>query len=524
MHSHSSSKEIKRISTRVIVWIGIILALSSLIALDIVSSGSRGFIYIILLLSSVFGLGITLTNRDKLEKTDGSMIGKSYSHKEMTEIVEMRLEHFINHDSLTHLPNRSLFIDRLSHALGRAKRENGQVAVMVLDLDGFGAINNAFGHNEGDSLLQVISQRFTDCIRTTDTIARMDGDEYSVLLEGISRPQDVALIASKILKAANAPILIQGNEIYISASIGISLSLSDGKTPQQLLQNADAALKRSKSQGGNNFQFFSVEMKAAAIDQLSLTSQMHHALERNEFFLNYQPQVNMDTGSIDAVEALLRWKHPVKGVISPSKFIPLAEESGLIIPIGEWVLREACTQGRKWELSGLPSIRVAVNISGKQLKQNNLADLISNILHETQLDPQLLELELTENIIFENLEETSAQLIELKELGVRLAIDDFGAGYSTLRQLAYFPFDVLKIDQEFATNSSRHVNDEKVIAGIIMIGTNLGMEVVAEGVETDEQLAMFETQGCNQAQGWYFSKAVSAEDIGTLLQSQLHQN
>ena len=431
--------------------------------------------------------------------------------------AEQRRRYIATHDSLTDLPNRTLFHDRLNHALGYAKRNNRKVGVLFLDLDGFKAINDAFGHSNGDYVLKIVAKRLDKCVRECDSIARLSSDEFAVLLYGITRSEDSSLVAKKLLDTISEPFIIDDREVFITTSIGISIYPNDGKDASTLLQNADTAVYRAKEEGKNIYLSYSKDMAVKAYERFDLASQLRHALEREELFLEYQPQVDLGSDEITSVEALLRWQHPDKGLILPARIIPVADETGLILPIGEWVLRTACAQNLAWQKAGLPPIRMAVNLSGREFKRLNLFGLIKRVLEETGLDPQLLELELTENIIFRDMESSMALLHELKGLGIRLAVDDFGTGYSTLSHLAKFPFDTLKIDQTFAPNITTDPNDAAIVGGIISIASNLGMTVIAEGVETADQIVFYKSHGCDQVQGWFYSHSVSAETIATLL-------
>lgn len=430
--------------------------------------------------------------------------------------TEDLFKHLAAHDLLTDLPNRTLFLDRLNYSLARARRGHQQMAIILLDLDNFKAINDVFSHKTGDVVLLTVTERLIGCLRESDTVARMGGDEFGVLIDGITNIMDVNAIAQKILCAISKPIIVDGDEIFATSSIGISLFPNHGDTHQALLQNADIALHVAKGEGKNCYQFFTVEMAVKTIDRMLLGKQLHHALERNEFILHYQPQVNTKTGGLLGIEALLRWQHPEQGLILPARFLSLAEESGAIIPIGEWVLHNACQQNKAWQDMGLPPMRMAVNLSARQLRQSQLVEVIKRILDETRLNPDFLELEFTENIVFQNTSETIHMLQDLKTLGVHLAIDDFGTGYTSLSYLTRFPFDTIKIDLSFAKKITTYPSDAAIVAGVIAIANSLQMSTIVEGVETQEQLKFFQEQGCNQVQGWYFSPAVPASDIERL--------
>jgi diguanylate cyclase (GGDEF)-like protein/PAS domain S-box-containing protein len=425
--------------------------------------------------------------------------------------AEDRLRFMASHDALTKLPNRSMFSDRLSRALARASRFRQYVAVMFMDLDGFKSVNDAFGHKSGDLLLQIVANRLRQCVREIDTVARMGGDEFAILLEGISKPVDVTPIAEKILASISAPFLMEGNEVFVTTSVGISIYPTNGDTPKTLLQNADTAMYRAKHQGKNNYQFYSIEMAVRALERLSLGTRLRHAVDRNELTLFYQPIIELERNKTIGVEALIRWRKFENGLVSPKDFIPLAEETGLIQPIGEWVLLKACEQILAWQRVGYPAFRVSVNLSARQFNRHSLIPVLNRVLEKTKIDPALLELELSENIVFRDIDETLILLQDLKKIGVRLAIDDFGTGYSTLNQLARFPFDVLKIDQIFAKSILENEKEAAVVSGIISIASELGLAVVAEGVETKAQLDFYRSQGCRLIQGYYFSRPLPPE-------------
>jgi diguanylate cyclase (GGDEF)-like protein/PAS domain S-box-containing protein len=427
------------------------------------------------------------------------------------------LKHLATHDLLTQLPNRNLFDDRLNHAIDLANRNQKRVGILFLDLDGFKAVNDAFGHKKGDQLLQIITKRILSCVRKSDTVARLGGDEFAIILEGIPEKQDITPITQKIISSIAEPFTFQDAEVFITGSIGISIFPDDGKNADTLLQNADHAMYIAKSSGKNTFQFFSPELKTQSLERLELGNHLRNAIAQEEFSIYYQPQINSQTGDIFGLEALLRWNSPELGWISPGKFIPLAEETGLIIPLTEWVLNSACQQTKAWHDKGFSNIRLSVNLSSRDLKRKDLAKLIRDTLVKTQLPPESLELELTENIVFQDMETARVLLDEIKQLGVRLAVDDFGTGYSTLSQLAHFPFDTLKIDQRFAPHTTSSSNDAAIVKGIITIARNLGLSIVAEGVESNEELTFFNQNECYQIQGWIFHKALPTESIDLLL-------
>lgn len=435
--------------------------------------------------------------------------------------VEQRIHLLAYYDPLTSLPNRVLFGDRLGQALAASRRGGGKVALLFLDLDRFKSINDSLGHAAGDSLLQSVADRLKLCIREMDSICRQGGDEFMVLLPGIEKREDVATIAQKILAAMSDPHYIEGRNLVVSFSIGISIYPADADTPEALIQNADAAMYHAKEHGRNNFQFFTPDMNAEALDLLSLEADFRRAMVNGEFQIYYQPQIDNATGAIVGVEALARWLHPERGFVPPSRFVSIAEESGLIGQLGEWVLRTACAQNRKWQEDGIVKIPVAVNLSALQFHQKDLVELIVGILHETGLEPRYLELELTEGIIMKNAESTIATLNALKKAGVLLSIDDFGTGYSSLSYLKRFPIDKLKIDQSFIRDIATNENDALITTTIISMGHNLRFRVIAEGVETAEQISFLKEHQCDETQGYYVSTPLPPEEFASFIKSRL---
>ena len=433
--------------------------------------------------------------------------------------AEREVQQLAYFDSLTGLPNRALLNDRLSQILAQSEREGWLVGILFLDIDRFKCINDTQGHATGDKLLQSVAKRLQKCLRESDTVARLGGDEFVIVLSAVRHEQDISHVTQEIMKSLSMPFEIGELEIFISASIGIAISPLDGHDVGILLRNADTAMYVAKESGRNNYKFFSNEMNLKAVERMALESNLRRALEKEELSLVYQPQIDTRTGLMTGVEALLRWNHPETGAISPGKFIPIAEETGLIIPIGEWVLRSACRQARSWIDAGFTSLCVAVNISGCQFKQGNLANLVRQVLEETGLDPANLELELTESILMDNAESAVNMLKELKTLGVNLAIDDFGTGYSSLTYLKHFPIDRLKIDQMFIRNITTDANDASISKAIIAMAHSLRMDVIAEGVETKEQKEFLATHDCFEMQGYYFCRPVSADKICHMLEN-----
>ena len=437
--------------------------------------------------------------------------------------MEARLAHLASHDALTGLPNRVLLLDRLGQALTRAARHRRAVAVLFLDLDRFKFVNDSFGHSMGDQLLKAVAQRLSSCVRTGDTAARLGGDEFVAVLEDMAHAQDATPIAQKILDQFTQPFRVEDSEagtqeFYFTASIGISLYPGDGEDNHTLLKNADVAMYRAKEQGGNSYQFFTPEMNARTRKRLSLEGTLHRALEQEQFVLHYQPQVDRQTGKIDAVEALLRWNHPEQGLIPPAEFIPALEETGLIVPVGEWVLRTACLQRRAWRDAGLSSLRVGVNLSVRQLRHGRFVDSVVRTLADTGMEPSHLELEITESMVMQQIEEVIEMLRALSALGIGLAMDDFGTGYSSLSYLKRLPLGSIKIDKSFVRDITTDQDDAAIVAATIAMAHSLRLKVVAEGVETREQLDFLREHGCDAMQGYFFSKPLPAEGIPRLLQ------
>jgi len=441
----------------------------------------------------------------------------------MNDITEHRryeeqLVYQATHDPLTGLPNRNLLQDRLGQALAlEAFRRRNPICVMFLDLDNFKKVNDTLGHTVGDMLLKAVANRLKNCLRGGDTVARLGGDEYIIVLPNVREMHDVITVAKKMINVFAAPLLLMGNEIYVTASIGIALFPTDGETVDALLKNADAAMYHAKEQGKNNYQFYSAEMNTRVFERLSLETSLHRAVKNKEFTLHYQPRVDLRSGQICGVEALVRWNHPEMGLVSPAKFIPLAEETGLIVPMGEWVLRTACAQNKAWQDAGFPPLRMAVNLSARQFRQENLIEMVEEILLETGLAPQWLELELTESLVMQEAEKSAAILRELTDRGIEVAIDDFGTGYSSLSYLKRFPIANLKIDQAFIRDMTRDPDDATLVKTIITMAHGLGMKTIAEGVELAEQIEFLCRHQCEEMQGYYFSRPVAAEELGRLL-------
>ncbi|HSE19962.1 MAG TPA: EAL domain-containing protein [Pyrinomonadaceae bacterium] len=434
--------------------------------------------------------------------------------------TQEKLNHLAYHDALTDLPNQVLFKDRLKQAIALSRRNDQMQAVLLLNLDRFKTINDSLGYTAGDRLLQSVAQRLTSCVRESDTVARFGGDEFAVLLTQIPRTQDAANVARAIKQALDQAFLFEDQEIFVSSSIGISMYPQDGRDTAGLLKTAGVALDRAKVQGGNNFHFYTAGGTTRALKQLVLESNIRPGLERSEFFVQYQPQVDVRGFQLVGMEALVRWQHPGLGLLYPSEFVSIAEETGLIISLGDFVMRTACAQNKTWQDKGLKAMRLSVNFSARQFQQPTFITDVAHILKETNLDPRWLELELTESSIMKDPEEAIEKLHELKLMGISVAIDDFGTGYSSLNYLKRFPIDTLKIDKTFVSDVCKDPHDTAIVRAIINLGHALDLTVVAEGVETKEQLQYLSALECDVVQGFLFSKALSAKAFEELLIEQ----
>jgi diguanylate cyclase (GGDEF)-like protein/PAS domain S-box-containing protein len=436
----------------------------------------------------------------------------------VSRAMTLKMSYLAQHDSLTDLPNRVLMNDRLVEAIELSKRRERKLAVLFVDLDRFKRVNDSLGHVVGDRLLQSVACRIFTCVRSSDTVSRQGGDEFVILLWDVRHAEDAALTADKILRALRQPHRIGEHVVHVTASIGVVTYPDDGADAETLFKNADFAMYHAKDCGRDNYQFFKAEMNARAADRQALEGDLRQAIERQDLLLYYQPKINLATGEIVGVEALIRWRHPQRGLVPPSQFIPVAEECGFIIPIGRWVLREACRQARAWQDAGLPAIRIAVNVSALELRAADFASSVADILTETGLEASRLELELTESCLMQDENSTVVVLRALKDVGVHLALDDFGTGYSSLSYLQRYPIDTLKIDRSFVQDLATDAGAAKIVSAVIGMGNSLHMRVIAEGIETREQLEFLKQHGCSVGQGFYFSQPVPAVEFGALLE------
>jgi diguanylate cyclase (GGDEF)-like protein len=470
------------------------------------------------------------TSKSKLSKTTQSLLKEanerlviaSINAQTMTESAELakeQMSHMAGHDYLTGLPNRLLLNDRMAQSIAFAQRHSKKVALVFMDLDHFKHINDSLGHAVGDALLKSIAKRLQVCVRSSDTVCRQGGDEFVVLLNEVESVPDAVVMAEKIIEAMSQPHLVSGHQLNVTFSIGISFYPDDGKDLETVARNADAAMYQAKEKGRNTYQIFTKEMDVRALARQSMERELHRGLEQNRFVLHYQPKVNLETGSITGIEALIRIRKSDNQLVYPEHFISIAEDCGLILPIGRWVLHEACRQTQEWLQAGFDISQIAVNVSTREfLSQDFFAGVIS-VLHETGLNPHHLELEITESGLMKDTEKVMGILHALKKLGVRVAIDDFGTGYSSLSYLARFPIDTLKIDQSFVQNldDASHDKENAIISAVIAMGESLKHRVVAEGIETKQQLAFLQSKNCTEGQGYYFSRPLAAKEFTALL-------
>ena len=453
----------------------------------------------------------------------GTFTGYRGVGKDITErkLGEERIQYLANHDALTSLPNRARFSDTLNLAIQNARRYRRNFAVLFIDLDRFKNINDTLGHEAGDKLLLEMGLRLTQTVRTSDVVARLGGDEFVVLIQEVGEAKQVETVARKILSALIKPMFIQNQECRVTASIGICIYPADAQDEQALMKNADIAMYRAKEAGKNTYKFYSEETNLHSFERMAMETSLRRGLERNEFFLHYQAKLDLNTGQITGVEALVRWQHPDLGIVPPARFIPLAEETGLIVPIGKWVLNTACTQNVAWQRAGLPPLLMAVNLSARQFADEELLNDIAATLENSGMKPELLELELTESMVMQNADRAGKVLADIKQMGVRLAIDDFGVGYSSLTHLKRFPIDTLKVDQSFIRGIPQDLEDKAITKAIIAMGKSLNLTVVAEGVETLEQETFLRDHACDETQGYYFSKPITNDQFAELLRKRI---
>ena len=454
-----------------------------------------------------------------IHNREGRVIGAVLVFHDVSEsrAVVLRMAHLAQHDFLTGLPNRVLLTERCAQAIGQANRHKKQVGLLFLDLDFFKRINDSLGHAIGDQLLQSVADRLVATVRATDTVCRQGGDEFVILLAEIEQLLDATYVAEKLLAAFALPHHIDGHELQVSLSIGISIYPDDGSDADTVMQNADTAMFHAKANGRNKYQFFRADMNTNAVQRLAIESSLRRALRQGEFLMHYQPQIDLASGAIIGAEALIRWQDPEHGLVPPRQFVPIAEECGLIVPIGLWVLREVCRQIRAWLDAGMQAVTVAVNISAVEFRHKNFPEDVAQILKDTGLEPHYLELEVTESILMQDAETSALVLDALKVMGVRLAIDDFGTGYSSLSYLKRFPIDTLKIDPSFMRDIATDPDDGSIVSAVIGMGKNLKQRVIAEGVETHAQLDFLLARQCDEGQGFLFNHPLPAEDFGRLL-------
>lgn len=453
------------------------------------------------------------------QRIENNIVGKVICYRDITrhKQMESELAHQATHDALTGLPNRVILVDRIRQAIALNKRQNSLFAVLFIDLDRFKLVNDSLGHKIGDQVLQAAAARLKKTMRESDTVVRLGGDEFVIVLSSLPKEEHSLPVLDKLLKVLTEPFHIDEHEFRLSASIGVSIYPKHGKDPDTLLKNADAAMYRAKDYGRNNFQFYTEDMNIRIASRLAMESDLHKALERGEFLLHYQPILDLETGNIISNEALLRWQHPKLGLVPPQDFIPLAEETGFLIPLGEWILKEACIQNKKWQVQGFEPIAIAVNVSGYQIKQRSITETIYETLKVSGLEAKYLELEFTETVIIENADKARMMMHDFKEQGIKLIIDDFGTGYSSLSYLQHFPIDKIKIDRSFVSYISTNINDTAIILAIINMARALNMRVIAEGVENADQLEFLQKHKCDEIQGFYFSRPQSADAMTEIL-------
>jgi diguanylate cyclase (GGDEF)-like protein/PAS domain S-box-containing protein len=456
---------------------------------------------------------------------DGNAVGAVVAFRDVSaaRVASLEMSRVAQHDVLTNLPNRALFNDRLSQAISLAERQSKQLAVLFVDLDQFKRINDSLGHSVGDRLLRSVARRLVACVRRTDTVSRLGGDEFLILLSQIEHSEDAAITARKILRAVAAPHVIDSKSLDVNVSIGGSTYPADAQNAETLVSYADVAMYEAKQQGRNSYQFFRTDMRARMATRVALERDLRYALGRNEFTLHYQPKVNFQTGQCTGMEALLRWQHPERGLLSAATFVPIAEECGLIVAIGQWVLLEACRQARAWSDLGLKVVPVAVNVSAVEFRARDFLSGIRAVLIATGLDPQNLELELTEGVLMQDAESAVVTLLALKAMGVKLAVDDFGTGFSSFTYLRRFPVDTLKVDKSFVHEITEDSDGTTIVNAMINIGKSLKQRVVAEGVDTRSQLDFLQRHGCSEGQGYYFSHPLTAEQVEKMFNTEVQE-
>jgi diguanylate cyclase (GGDEF)-like protein len=462
---------------------------------------------------------VFLTTKSPLRDRSNGVVAVLTTSVDITERkqAESHLFYMAHHDALTDLPNRTLLRSRLNRSIARARRGDSSFALHLIDLDGFKAINDVLGHSAGDRYLNLIAERLRRVIGERDTVARLGGDEFAILQNRVSNAQDAADLALKIIEVVGEPHVLGGERVQCTASIGVTVHPSDGGEGDQLLKNADLAMYRAKGEGGNTYRFYASDMNTRARTAIALDNAMRDAIEQNQFTLYYEPQVDVRSGRIVGAEALLRWRRPDRGIVEPGDFLARAEENGLIVPINEWVLREACREAKSWSRLGHAPLRISVNVSPIQFRKQSVPLLVTQILGETGLEPWRLDLELTENIVMQDTETVARDLQQLRDLGVKISIDDFGTGYSSLTYVKQFPVDRLKIDQCFIRDLARDPNDAVIVRAIVSLAHSLEIDVVAEGVETREQMQLLRFEGCHEMQGYYLAKPMPARDFLALV-------
>jgi diguanylate cyclase (GGDEF)-like protein len=449
-------------------------------------------------------------------------ISESKRAAEALKVSEEQYRHLAQYDSLTGLPNRALLYDRLEHGIAQARRHRNVLAVLFIDLDRFKYVNDTFGHSAGDDLLKQVAQRFSECVRSEDTVGRLSGDEFAIVLSRLVAPQDAALVARKAVDSLNRPFQLQGVDLFVTASVGITVFPTDGNDRDTLIRNADVAMYRAKERGRNNYQFYTPEMNNRTREMLDMQNALRGALDRNELVLHYQPKIDIVTGQVSGIEALLRWAHPKRGLIPPAEFMPMLEETGLIVRAGDWVVSTVCRQLSEWRRAGVKAVPVAINLSARQFLAPDLGPAIRGALEEHALDPELLEIEITESSIMADTEEAIRTLEYLQLLGVKTAIDDFGTGYSSLGYLKRFPLRALKIDRTFVRDITTDADDATITQAVISMAHSLNLKVIAEGVESSAQLAFLMRYGCDEVQGYLFSRPVPPEECVAFIRNDAH--